>query len=137
MNSIRVSSIVLLVAVGILAVIGGFILIVDSSGESMRFSLDSIKVSPFSTYLIPGMLLFLFLGVLNFVAAYISFKKLNNYFLTIVIQGGVLFFWLNIQLLINPYFYYPYYHIPLYIVSVVLILFGLILIKQKTIEYNE
>lgn len=137
MNSIRVSSIVLLVAVGILAVIGGFILIVDSSGESMRFSLDSIKVSPFSTYLIPGILLFLFLGVLNFVAAYISFKKLNNYFLTIVIQGGVLFFWLNIQLLINPYFYYPYYHIPLYIVSVVLILFGLILIKQKTIEYNE
>lgn len=43
---------------------GGFSLIAEPSGASLRMPLDFLEGTPFNTYFIPGMILFLLLGVL-------------------------------------------------------------------------
>ncbi len=42
---------------------GGISLIIDSSGSNLQLPLDLLESTPFSSYLMPGIVLFLFLGL--------------------------------------------------------------------------
>jgi ABC-type antimicrobial peptide transport system permease subunit len=63
----------LLVSLG--AIVGGFMLIVEPAGTPLKLSVDMLKETPFTDYLIPGIILMAVIGILGLLSAYIAFKK--------------------------------------------------------------
>ena len=61
--------IVLHLLLGVGAVIGGLGMLLSPSGQLIGLSLELLDRSPFHNYLIPGMLLTLFLGVMPLIVA--------------------------------------------------------------------
>ena len=57
------------------AVPAGFILIGDSSGANLGFTLELLKHSPFSNFMIPGLFLFIVLGLFPILIFYGLIKK--------------------------------------------------------------
>jgi hypothetical protein len=55
--------IILLIFLGIAAVISGAMLFLSPNGDLMGMSTDVLAGSPFTDYLIPGIILFLFVGI--------------------------------------------------------------------------
>jgi hypothetical protein len=55
---------------GVSALTGGGMLILDPSGESLSISLSYLDGSPFSNYLVPGLILFTVFGVGSFSVIY-------------------------------------------------------------------
>lgn len=83
------------IAVG--AVGGGLVLLLDPSGQGMGFSVELLSGSPFSSYLIPGWVLFAVIGIGNFAAAFLSFRKHRIAGLAGILLGGFLAVWILIQ----------------------------------------
>ena len=83
------------IAVG--AVGGGLVLLLDPSGQWMGFSVELLSGSPFSSYLIPGLVLFAVIGIGNFTAAFLSFRKHRIAGLAGILLGGFLAAWILIQ----------------------------------------
>lgn len=94
---VRIFMIVLLLLTGINALIAGFLFIIDPSGKMMGMTPDYIASSPFSNFLIPGIVLFTVNGVLNVVAAIATIKKTKYHPLLIIFQGAALAGWILIQ----------------------------------------
>ncbi len=61
--------------VGITAVIGGFGLVSDPSGTKMNIPLELLKNSPFTNYLVPGLILLIFIGVSHVFAGIVTFLR--------------------------------------------------------------
>lgn len=104
---------VLFLAIG--AIWGGLNLVVDPSGQGIGFPpkiLEQLEQSPFPTFLIPGLFLFLFLGVFPMITTYGLItrrelkwaKKLNPYknrhwsWTFSYHIGLLLILWINVQL---------------------------------------
>ena len=66
---------VLQVFVGITAVFGGFGLVSDPSGTKMNVPLELLRNSPFTNYLIPGLVLLIVIGVGNVFAGMVTFLR--------------------------------------------------------------
>jgi hypothetical protein len=65
----------LLAFLGLGALGGGGVLVVSPSGKLMGMPLSLLQHSPFTTFLIPGLILFLVLGVTPCLIAYALLKK--------------------------------------------------------------
>lgn len=65
----------LLSFLGLGAVGGGGVLIISPSGEMIGMPLSMLKNSPFNSFLIPGIILFLVLGIVPFLVAFGLLKK--------------------------------------------------------------
>jgi hypothetical protein len=100
---VKISSIIsisLLFVTGINAIIAGFLFILDPSGQKMGMSTSYLSHSPFSTFLIPGITLFIVNGLLNIVVAIYCINKYKFYPNLIIIQGLLLSGWIIIQVLL-------------------------------------
>jgi hypothetical protein len=67
--------ILLLGFIGIGAVISGAMLFISPQGDLMKMPVDMLEGSPFSSYLIPGIILFLFIGVFSLLTVYGLLKQ--------------------------------------------------------------
>ncbi len=67
--------ITLLAFLGLGAIGGGAVLIISPSGKLMGMPLSMLNPSPFSNFLIPGIILFLVLGVIPLLLIIALFKK--------------------------------------------------------------
>jgi hypothetical protein len=74
-KSIRNVLVILLVFLGVGAIGGGAVLILSPSGELMGMPLSMLDHSPFSSFLIPGIVLFTILGIFPIVNAITLVKK--------------------------------------------------------------
>lgn len=77
----------------------GYLLMSDSSGQSLGFSVDMLQYSPFRTYFIPGLILFIANGLLSgftFILMVVNKKSANK---LILIQGLILTFWIFSQII--------------------------------------
>ena len=126
-NNLRKLSIILLFFLAANAVGGSLYLITDPTGKAIQIPIELLEVTPFNDYLIPGIILFLSIGVLSIVVAIFTIKRTIHYPLFIVIQGWVLFSWLTIELILNSEFFNPILHYSLYVISILLIIFGFII----------
>jgi hypothetical protein len=72
---IRYALVVLQIFVGITAVLGGIGLVSDPSGTKMNVPLELLKNSPFTNYLIPGLVLLLVIGVGHVIGGIITFLR--------------------------------------------------------------
>jgi len=129
-NKFRSISIVLLFGLAINAIGGGLFLIIDPSGKAIQIPLDLLEGTPFTNYLIPGLVLFFAIGILSSVVAVLTILKKKYYPWFIILQGFILIGWLTIELILNMEFFSPVLHYTLYTIGILLIVFGLI-IKHK------
>jgi|SRR5690554_1068870 len=60
--------------VGVGAIFGGIGVIIDSSGKGYGITTDILKYGPFNDFLIPGLILFIFLGIIGLITAVFSLK---------------------------------------------------------------
>lgn len=67
--------IVLLLVIGAAALISGAMLFLSPDGTLMKLPTDLLEGSPFSSYLIPGFILFLFVGVFSVFTGYSLLKR--------------------------------------------------------------
>jgi hypothetical protein len=99
-KTIQIVSIILLAFLGISAILGGGALVIDPSGKSIEMPISLIEHSPFSSFLIPGLILFLFNGVSSIIIAVLVLKKNKYSPLLIFSQGVVQTIWIIVQIII-------------------------------------
>jgi len=68
---------VLQIFIGITAVLGGFGLVSDPTGDKMHIPLELLKSSPFTDYLIPGLVLLIINGTGNVLAGTLAFFRIR------------------------------------------------------------
>lgn len=92
-------AITLLLVNGISAMGSGILLVARPNGQILRLSTDLLIHSPFSDFLIPGLVLIFFNGLSSLVLAIITIvnSKPSPYF--IIAQGIFLTLWIIIQVL--------------------------------------
>jgi len=100
MKKLRIISVVLLCFVAVNAVAAGSLFIVDPSGSKLGMGLDWLKYSPFEDFLIPGIVLFVFNGLLNILAASGVLFNWRHYSDLVIIQGMVLMSWIMLQVIL-------------------------------------
>ena len=126
---VRGVALLLLLFNGIAATFGGWQLMAHPDGSSLKLSLDFIRRSPFDSYLIPGVILFISNGVFDFFVLLCTLRQIKNYSRLILMQGIILIAWILIQTLMvretNSL------HIALGSIGILLILSGIILMKSK------
>lgn len=122
---LKIISISLLLLTALNAVVAGYLFILDPSGARMGLSLSYIKQSPFDSYRIPGIVLLIANGLLNFVAVGTLLKNKKYSSRVVVFQGFVLVGWIVIQVLmikdVSPL------HVIMLSIGVILIVCGYLL----------
>jgi hypothetical protein len=88
---------VLQVFIGLGAVAGGMALILQPSGASLGIPLSLLEKSPFSTYLIPGIVLFVVNGLGNLAGAVATFTRRRYAGEAALALGVFLVAWIIIQ----------------------------------------
>jgi len=122
-KTLRIIGLTLLFFTAITAIWGGVGLIYDPSGEYMQMSLDFLQHSPFPNYLIPGILLLIFNGMLSLITAIMVIKNHSIGYKLTILQGIILIIWLSVQIAMIRVFYIPM-HLPFFTIGITLILLG-------------
>ena len=126
-----VLSILLLLILSLGALGGGGFLIADPSGELIGISSDFLESTAFNSFLLPGIILFMILGLIPIFIIIWTIIRGKHYKWFIVAQGAILIGWLSIELMINIEFFLPLLHYPLYSVAVLLMLLGFSIKKEN------
>src|SRR5579871_5771720 len=100
MKILRALAIATLVFLGVTSVIGGVQLIADSSGRMLQMPLSLLDHSPFSSFLIPGIILLTANGLLSIAVLALVLRKASRYGWWIALQGCVIGGWISIQVLL-------------------------------------
>jgi hypothetical protein len=87
------------------ALFGSWGMIADPSGESLGWTTDMLRFSPFHNFLMPGLALLVIIGIPSFVTAVVAIKKKANYPMYIVLQGSLLITWIFIQVMMLRFFH--------------------------------
>lgn len=132
---LRFISIFLLLLTAINATVAGVLFIIDPSGDMMGMTAAYIKHSPFSSYLIPGIVLLIMNGLLNFIAAYFAFKKRPFAWSLIVIQGILLSGWIVIQVMMVKDI--SLLHIIMFTIGTILTISGFLLFQLNRKDANS
>nr|WP_293836747.1 hypothetical protein [uncultured Arsenicibacter sp.] len=93
----RIIALILLFLTGINAVIAGYLFVIDPSGGQMGMSGAYLVHSPFSSYLIPGLILFFVNGVFNLVTGILTLRHYRLAPSLVFIQGILLTGWIGVQ----------------------------------------
>lgn len=130
---LRYIAIFLLLFNGIGALYGGGLLIMDPTGRLLKLPFEYISNTVFGNYLLPGIVLFLFLGVGSIVLAALTFFRKYNYGRLMMYLGLIIVVWLSVQLITIRITYFLQYIIGA--VALLLVLIGYRL--QKNIVNKE
>lgn len=84
-------------SLGVGALVSGFLLILDPSGQRMALTLEILAGTVFHDYLIPGILLFLFIGLGNSLAVVLTKKRRDLAPYSGLVLGLVLIIWIIVQ----------------------------------------
>lgn len=98
LGAARLLSILLLLILGFTALVGGAALIVDPSGSAMGMGIALLQGTYFSDFSVPGLILFVALGVGGISAAVLSIMRHPYYPLLVLYQGIILTLWIIVQI---------------------------------------
>lgn len=88
---------------GLSGVTGGLALVADPSGEIIGLPVSWLRGSPLESYLVPGLILFLALGILPLIVMYTVWTRLPWAWFASAIVGLVLIVWILVEILIIGY----------------------------------
>ena len=97
MKLVRMVAIVMLFFLGITALLGSVPMIMDPSGAMLSIPLSLLEHSPFSNFLIPGVILLCANCLLSFFVLALALRKSSGYGWQIAVQGCVLAGWISVQ----------------------------------------
>ncbi|MBF7097199.1 hypothetical protein [Alkalibacter mobilis] len=87
--------------VGLGALFGGYTAISDPTGKSIGLDAEvALRYGPFDDFLIPGLFLFVIIGLGNLFVGYLGIGKSRLFSFASFAQGAVLVSWIVIQCLI-------------------------------------
>jgi hypothetical protein len=131
----KIISVTLLLLTGLNAVVAGLLFMVLPDGSGMGMNTDYLEPSPFSSYFIPGLILFFVNGVMNLLAAVHTLKKGKFYPQWILLQGLLLLGWIGIQVVLVRDF--NFLHTAMLLIGFVLIIYAWLLRKRERGEKRE
>lgn len=88
---------------GVTAVFGGGMLVLDPSGDSMEMPVSWLEGTPFNDYLIPGLILLTVLGLYSFVVLYLIYTRDEGSWIAATALGLALITWISVQVLLINY----------------------------------
>lgn len=97
---LSVISSLLLIFNGAGALYGGWNLMTYPDGSSIHLSLHWLEHTPFTDYLIPGIILFITNGLFSFFAFIALLLKAKKYDRLVMAQGAILTGWIIIQMIL-------------------------------------
>jgi hypothetical protein len=103
----------------------------DPAGGIIKMPLENLKYSPFKDFLIPGIILFVFNGLFSLVIFVLTLIKNRFYPLLLVFQGGTLFTWIFVQVIMLRAFHY--FHGIYGGVGILLILIGILIYRSNEV----
>ena len=109
MSPARVIAIATLAFLGFTSLAGSISMIADPSGAALQMPLSLLRYSPFHSYLIPGILLLVFDGVLALWVLWLTMMAKPRFGLWTVFQGCVLLVWLAIECVMLRMVIWPHY----------------------------
>ena len=112
---------------------GGWMLVSAPGGEKFGWTAALLENTPFDTYLIPGLILFLINGCLPLTIAILLLLKNRNLGWLLFLQGCLLVGWLTAEIIFDRALFVVRLHITFYAVGALLILSGLL---QKPFQLN-
>jgi hypothetical protein len=122
-KAIRIAALIILFINATGAIYGGFGLMYDPSGGFMQMPVTYLENSPFSNYLIPGIILFIVNGLFSVFVLFHVFRKHPNHNRLLVLQGILLSGWITVQIVMLGIFYPPM-HLPFFLMGVFLMIAG-------------
>lgn len=96
--NLRSLSVLLLILIGSSAIFSGFNLVNDPSGEGLGLHTIRLSFSPFDNYTIPGLLLFVVIGVPSLACAVFTAFRWKQAPDFLVLQGWFLVIWILVQI---------------------------------------
>ena len=88
---------------GLSGVVGGIGLVADPSGGSLGFPLSWLDGSPFTDYLIPGLVLLIVLGIVPLLVIYGLWRRAYWGWLGALLVGAALIVWIVVEILVIGY----------------------------------
>ena len=119
MKLVRAVAIAMLVFLGITALFGSVPTMMDPSGASLSMPLSLLEHSPFSSFLIPGVILFCANCLLSFLVLASALRKVSGYGWQIMVQGCVLAGWISVQVMMLRsvvWLHYAYWAVALILI---------------------
>lgn len=113
---------------GLSGLFGGFALIADPTGAILNMPVTLLEGSPFNTFLIPGFILFMILGVFPVVVFYGLWMKADWAWTGALFVSTALITWIGVEILVVGYHDEP----PLQLIYglVGLILLGMVMLPS-------
>ena len=113
---------------GLSALLGGYMLITDPTGQSLGLHVEWLQNTPFPNYLIPGTVLFLLIGITNVWGMWFTFNRKAKRAAFGTVFGLILMGWIIAQVI---WIGYKDFLQPLYFTTALLQTFaGLALASQ-------
>lgn len=78
-KSAHILAVLILIFNGISACFGGWMLITSPDGSSLGMTTGLLEYSPFTDFLIPGIVLFTVIGLFSLVSAYLVVRQVTRY----------------------------------------------------------
>ena len=115
--------------IGLGALGGGLMLVIDPSGSALELPMSLLEGSPFPDFLIPGMFLLAVNGIGSMIGAGLSFTRKRYASEIAIILGAILVAWIVIQVAIISSFHWL--HVLYFILGVVELGIGLYIRRRR------
>ena len=97
MKAVRALSIALLLICGGSAIVGGGSMLLDTSGSTLGLSVALLRSTPFVDYFIPGLVLFVIIGISGIVTGILTILRSRYSAQLTILQGAIVASWIAIQ----------------------------------------
>jgi len=124
----RTTATIALGFVGLSGLVGGIPLVVHAHGEPWWMPQSLLRYSPFRSFLIPGIILFLAIGVLSSLVFWMTLQAQPGYGWWVALQGCVLLGWLVVEVIMLRLAAWPHYFYGA--VALLLVGTGIMLVRQ-------
>ncbi len=91
--------------IGIGAIAGGLGLVIDSTGATVGLNPDWLARSLFNSYLVPGLILFIIIGIGHIFSGILTLKNYNKSGILAAFLGFFLMLWIVAQMVIIPFYW--------------------------------
>lgn len=130
-KSAHILAVLILIFNGIAACFGGWMLITSPDGSSLGMTTGLLEYSPFTDFLIPGIVLFTVIGLFSLVSSYLVVRQVTRYSFLVILMGLILIGWIVVQAIMIQTV--NYLHVIFVSAGLLLVASGLLLRKQNIV----
>ena len=115
-----------LVFQGLSGIVGGIGLVSDPSGEALRIPVSWLQGSPFTDYLIPGLILLIVLGIFPLVVLYGLWTRTPWAWPTALLVGVALIIWIGVEIFVIGYQSQPPFQLIYGLLGIIVVVLALL-----------